>query len=149
MACELGLERVLFQAVEDGELEAVRYLLDAGMSPYMTNSFSNITVMDTAIECGDVQVVQLVEFYEAVQPVLDAEVDALAATHGLSAAAVADVRALLARRVPGFQSRPPAIRAMAPPVSEPLGSSRREQLREMVEEWARLKETEAQERHGQ
>ena len=44
-----------------------------------------------------------------------------------------------------LQSRPPADRSMAPPVSEPLGSSRCEQLREMVEKWARLKETEAQE----
>jgi len=44
-----------------------------------------------------------------------------------------------------LQSRPPADRSMAPPVSEPLGSSRSEQLREMVEKWARLKETEAQE----
>ena len=44
-----------------------------------------------------------------------------------------------------LQSRPPADRSMAPPVSEPLGISRCEQLREMVEKWARLKETEAQE----
>ena len=46
-------------------------------------------------------------------PVLDAEVDALAATHGLSAAAVADVRALLARRVPVFgESHVPRLKEM-------------------------------------
>ena len=44
-----------------------------------------------------------------------------------------------------LQSRPPADRSMAPPVSEPLGSLHCEQLREMVEKWARLKEAEAQE----
>ena len=46
-------------------------------------------------------------------PVLDAEVDTLAATHGLSAAAVADVRALLARRVPVFgESHVPRLKEM-------------------------------------
>ena len=91
---ELELEGALFHAAERGELEAVRYLLDAGMSPDRMDSGSG----------------------EHLLVVASGEVDVL----------------LRAYMLP-----PPP-----PPVSKPLESSRREQLREMVETWNRLKEKE-------
>ena len=147
MSFEMSMESALFKAVESGQLAAVRYLLDAGMSPDMMNSFTRCTVMATATKRGHVQVAQLARAYGAdlfdellqwADPDVHEDFPGGNRRTGGS-------RAMLE----WLQSRPPADRSMAPPVSEPLGSSRREQLREMVEEWARLKETEAQERHGQ
>ena len=65
MSFEMSMESALFKAVESGQLEAVRYLLDAGMSPDMMNSFTRCTVMATATLRGHVQVAQLARAYGA------------------------------------------------------------------------------------
>ena len=156
MSFEMSMESALFKAVESGQLEAVRYLLDAGMSPDMMNSFTRCTVMATATKRGHVQVAQLARAYGAeLAAFYESAPAGCEASDELLQWADPDVHEDFPggnRRTGGsramlewLQSRPPADRSMAPPVSEPLGSSRCEQLREMVEKWARLKETEAQE----
>ena len=117
---EFDLEPRYFDAIEAGDIDAVQYLLDAGMSSNMMNSFSRFTAMGQACDSGRLDVAKLlrahgaylVAFYEDEPSPNEPSEDLLQRTKGH------DVRAWLLSQPPAgeylfFPSPPPAGRAPA------------------------------------
>ena len=149
---EMTLEEELFDAIEAGDLETVRYLLDHGMSARMMNSFTRCRVLTTAVEKGHLAIAKLARAYGADLVAFYEEEPAYCTpSDELLEFANPDVRRTIsgAPREGGskevlewLQSHPTKDRSMAPPIGAPLENSRRRELQEKMDEWECLKRTE-------
>ena len=149
LECELGLEGDLFSAVEDGDLETVRYLLDSGMSPNMMDSTTRCTVICTAVMTRHLDIAKLARAYGADLAAFyehepaDATPSDELLRYANDRARYDDIRDPRNRSgkavLEWLQSRPPKDRSTAPPVGEPWDYNL-DKVRPDVEKWKRLKE---------
>ena len=127
------IEDRLFRAVDDDDLELVRYLLDSGACPNWMNSFTRETLLSAAVSRGRLEIAMLARAYGA-ELVSDYE-DPPAAnqpSEELLSESTGNTRRWLC-------SAPPADRSTAPPVSEqPFAVS--EELFVVVKEWRQLQQ---------
>ena len=128
------VEDRLFDAVDSGDLEVVRYLLDAGADPDWMNSFTRERVLSAAVGRGRLDVAKLARAYGA--ELIDTYEGAPAAnqpSEQLFAASSGETYEWLC-------SGPPADRSTAPPPSQPFAAS--EELCAVVRKWRQLKQQE-------
>ena len=153
LSFELTLEDELFEAIEAGDLETVRYLLDHGMSAHMMHSFTRCRVMAEAVRKGDLAIAKLARAHGAnLVAFYEEEPAHCTASDKLLEFANPEVRRSIsgAPREGGskevlewLQSHPAKDPSMAPPIGAPLEASRRSELQEKMDEWERLKRAES------